>query len=376
MSRQERTHGVDSITHLAFGACLGHAIAGRRLGRKALAIGAVAATIPDFDNLALLWGDALTEWRHHRGFTHSIFFAALAGPVLGWLCWRRANRIRPYEPEGGHDAAGTWIALFTACLATHPLLDVFTIYGTQLLAPFSDARFAIPGIAIIDPFYTLLLLAAAAALVARPNSRIAGAFAIAALFGSFVWQLYGTALNAQAERIARDQLAAEDAAPVDVRAYTTIFQPWLRRVVVDEPAGARVAFVSPLQRGAIAWICFTRVRHPAFAELAATPEGRLFDWFAAGDTWPVLADDGARVRLTDRRYGAPGATAQGWWGIEAPVGVDGHLAGPPVRFGLPRPLEWPVVRALFEAALGRANALFPQAADAQTAARACAATRR
>ena len=367
---------MDSITHLAFGAALGHLVAGRRLGRRALALGALAATVPDFDNIVLFGGDAFAEWHHHRGFTHSVFFGLVLGLVLGWLFWRHANRVRPYEPDGADDALPVWIALFLACLLTHPLLDVFTVYGTQLLAPFSGMRFAISGIAIIDPFYTLPLIGAALAAIARPDTAFARGLGLLALAFSAIWQLYGTAQNMRVERMARDQLAAEGVALADVRVYTTIFQPWLRRIVVDEPAGARVAFASPLQKGAVAWTCFVRPAHPAFAELAATPQGRLLDWFASGETWPALAADGTRARLTDRRYGAPGATAQGWWGIEAPLDAAGQVAQTPTRLSIPRPLDWPTVRALYAAAFGRPGPLFPQAADAASAAATCAATRR
>ncbi|MBI3506394.1 MAG: metal-dependent hydrolase [Proteobacteria bacterium] len=371
---------MDSFTHLAVGACVGHAVAGPRLGRRALAFGALAATIPDLDTVlqagAGAW--AWAEWQHHRGFTHSLFFGVLAGPALGWIAWSYHNRQRPFEPGGGHDALGAWITLFVACLLTHPLLDVFTIYGTQLLAPLSDARFAVAGIGIIDPFYTLAPLLAALLAFAQParlRSRIA---VFAALFVSSGYLLYGVVQNRQVEAQARGQLAREGAAPVEVRVYTTIFQPWLRRIVVDEAAGARVAFASPLQKGAIAWTCFARAADPAIEALRATPEGRLLDWFASGEIWPLVApaSDGSRVvRLTDRRYGAPGPTAQGWWGIEARVGADGRILDAPRRVDLPRGPLGPLIGELVAASLGTPTALFPQAIDAAQAADACARTR-
>ena len=51
-----------------------------------------------------------------------------------------------------------WVLLFFWAIFTHPLLDCFTPYGTQLFAPFSDYRVAFNNISVADPFYTLPFL--------------------------------------------------------------------------------------------------------------------------------------------------------------------------------------------------------------------------
>jgi inner membrane protein len=369
---------VDSLTQLTFGACAGYAVAGSRFGRRALAFGALAGTIPDLDTFVLAGADAWSEWRNHRGVTHSLFFAPVVAPVLGWITWSYHNRARPFEPAGASDALGSWIALFFVALVTHPLLDVFTIYGTQLLAPFSDTRFALPGLGIIDPIYTLPLAAAAVLALVQPARLRSRALIWLALFGSVVYQFYGVGQNQRVETMARAQLAAEGVTPADVRVYTTIFQPWLRRIVVDEPDGARVGFASSLQDGAVAWTCFAHRADPSVAILRATPEGRLFEWFSDGEIWPTVgpAADGSRVvRLTDRRYGAPGPTLQGWWGIEATIAADGRVLEAPRRIDLPRGNLGPLIGELLTASTGAPTALFPQAANAADAAEACARTR-
>jgi len=43
-------------------------------------------------------------------------------------------------------------------VVTHPILDCFTTYGTQLFQPFSDYRVAFNAIAVADPFYTVPFL--------------------------------------------------------------------------------------------------------------------------------------------------------------------------------------------------------------------------
>jgi inner membrane protein len=371
-----RCRALDSLSQAALGAAVGYAVGGKRLGRAALAAGAIAGTIPDLDTYALLPFDAFALWTHHRGLSHSLFFGLVVGPALGWAVWRWKRLRRPFEPAGEEDALADWVKIFTFGLVTHPLLDWFTIYGTQLLAPFSNARFALPGLGIIDPGYTLPLLIGIGCVLARPQANWARLSVLAALAASTIYLFYGVSQNKAVETMAHAQLDREGVAVAQVRVFTTIFQPWLRRITVDEPDGVRVGYASPFQRDAIAWTCFVAPRDPAIDAVRATREGRILDWFADGHVWGIVAPggDGTRiVRLTDRRYGVPGPTIQGWWGIEARVDANGRVVEAPVKIDLPRDVS----RAgeLFVAAWGRPTELFPHAKDAADAARACAANR-
>jgi inner membrane protein len=245
-----------------------------------------------------------------------------------------------------------------------------------LLAPFTNTRFGLPGLGIIDPGYTLPLLIAIGFALARPRAGQARLAAFAALAASTLYLFYGFAQNKAVEKMARGQLEREGVAAAQVRVFTTIFQPWLRRITVDEPDGARVGFASPFQRATIAWTCFARPGGTAIDAVRETREGRILDWFADGHVWGVAvpqSDGTTLVRLTDRRYGVPGSTIQGWWGIEARVDAMGRVREAPVKIDLPRD----VGRAgeLFGAALGRPTELFPHAPDADSAARDCAKNR-
>ena len=72
---------MDSITHLALGACMGEAFAGKTLGKKAMLWGALAQSIPDIDFLASFWMNTTSNLLAHRGFTHSLLFCAL---IMVW----------------------------------------------------------------------------------------------------------------------------------------------------------------------------------------------------------------------------------------------------------------------------------------------------
>jgi inner membrane protein len=76
--------------------------------------------------------------------------------------------------------------------ATHGLLDACTSYGTQLLWPFSDARIAWNSVSIIDPLFTLPVIAliAAAAISKKPlYARIAFVYAVIFLAAGLIQKM-------------------------------------------------------------------------------------------------------------------------------------------------------------------------------------------
>ncbi len=142
---------MDSLTQIVLGAAVGEAVLGRKVGNKAMLWGAIAGTIPDLDVLLKYVFDDITSTEMHRGFSHSIVFAILIAPVLGWIThkFHRKNNI---------DASfKNWSWLFFWATVTHPLLDAHTTWGTQFFWPFSY-RLAYQNIFVIDPFYTVPFL--------------------------------------------------------------------------------------------------------------------------------------------------------------------------------------------------------------------------
>ena len=189
------------------------------------------------------------------------------------------------------------------------------------------------------------------------SRRMAGA----ALALSTLYLFYGWSQNDAAERIARAQIVKEGGGFPVVQAYPSIFQPFLRRIVVDQDEGVRIGFVSTLAPSAIRWTCLARPAEPRIAAVADSDAGRILTHFAAGRVWPFLVPldgGGVEVRLTDLRYGFPGDTVAGWWGIAATVGIDGTLASAPRRVQLTREVSWEAVRAVFRASAGDVAAIY------------------
>ena len=147
---------MDSLTQIVLGAAVGEAVLGKKIGNKALLWGGIAGTLPDLD-VFFNGGDAIREIVIHRGFSHSIAFAVLMSPLLGWI----VNWLYRKKQEADFKQ---WSWLFFWAILTHPLLDCLTAYGTQLFLPFTDHRVSIASVFVVDLFYTLPFLISVIAL--------------------------------------------------------------------------------------------------------------------------------------------------------------------------------------------------------------------
>ena len=133
---------MDSLTQLTFGAACGEAVLGKKVGRKALVWGAILGTLPDLDVFIPL-GGPVNDFVYHRGFSHSLPFLALLSPLIPWL-------ISKVHPDTRRYYRG-WVLLCLLVLEASVILDLMTIYGTQIFWPFDTTPMAIPVLFIIDP---------------------------------------------------------------------------------------------------------------------------------------------------------------------------------------------------------------------------------
>lgn len=152
---------MDTLTHFALGACTGELILGKKMGKKAMLFGGLAANIPDLDIIPGLFVRADSALLIHRGITHSFFFALAAGLLLGLLIKKRYPAI---------SLRVLWF-FFSFELALHDLLDTCTSYGTGLFEPFSHHRFSVHLIYVVDPLFSVWLFAATVYLIRGKRHR-------------------------------------------------------------------------------------------------------------------------------------------------------------------------------------------------------------
>jgi len=142
---------MDPITQGAFGAVFAQTQGKAKYLAKAAIIGGLAGMAPDLDVLIRSSNDSLFALEFHRHFTHSLLFIPIGGLIVSLFLY----------PLLGRRFGISFMQTLFWCIigyATHGLLDGCTSYGTQLLWPLSDKRFAWDIISIIDPLVTIPLL--------------------------------------------------------------------------------------------------------------------------------------------------------------------------------------------------------------------------
>ncbi|KLV11421.1 metal-dependent hydrolase [Photobacterium ganghwense] len=214
---------MDSVTQAALGAAVAGMIAGRNCSPKVLLAGAALGTLPDLDVL-ISYGDPVSDMVNHRGFSHSLLVLLPFSFLLSWI-WQTVKPTRMGLPR-------LWL-LVAACLITHPLLDAFTSYGTQLLWPLA-LPVAISSIFIIDPLYTVpLLVCLAASLMWRDKMAHLCRVGVAISSVYLIWSL--VAYSLVSHRV-ETQLADTPLAERPVFITPTPFNTLLWRVVVHDGA--------------------------------------------------------------------------------------------------------------------------------------------
>ncbi len=138
---------MDSLTHIVLGGCVGEALAGKKLGRKALVLGASAQSLPDIDFLASFWLNPANDLLAHRGFTHSFLFIALTAPMLALLADRYVSP--------GTLSIRKWVLFFGLQMLLHDFLDAFNSYGIGWFEPFSHLRISFNILFVADPFLSV-----------------------------------------------------------------------------------------------------------------------------------------------------------------------------------------------------------------------------
>ena len=162
---------MDPLTQGTLGAALPQATANPRQAGAAGLLGFLAGMAADLDVVIRSSTDPLLFLEYHRQFTHSLIFIPLGGVICALVLHYLLGRRR------GLSFGQSWL-FCTLGYATHALLDACTTYGTMLLWPFSDQRFAWNTISIIDPLFTLPLLLAVV-LAARMRKPVLARFGLA-----------------------------------------------------------------------------------------------------------------------------------------------------------------------------------------------------
>ena len=325
---------MDSLTQIALGSAVSVAVMGRKTAVwKAALWGAVAGTLPDLDAF-IDHGNAVLNMTRHRAESHALFYLTLAAPILAGLVSRVHGEAAIFKRW--------WLALWLT-LVTHPLLDTMTVYGTQLLQPFSDYPFGVGSVFIIDPAYTVpLIVGVAAALWLKSQRGLR--WNAAGLLLSTLYLGLSVLAQQHATQVARASLQTQGIAVQELLVTPTPFNAVLWRLVATTPSNYLEGYYSLLDgtkddMQTIGWTVHPRGQ-ALMASYGDAPSVRRIAAFSHG--FFRLSEEQGHLFVTDLRMGMePYYSFHFDLGPTSSVSTDGTK---PVQQGqrppVPATLQW------------------------------------
>ncbi len=314
---------MDTITQGLLGAVTAQLGFRQKIGRDATWVAAAAAVAPDLDiftapllSLAGMELDGLSRLRYHRGVSHSLLLAPFLSLLITAIWWmlrrrRKNNKTATLEHTKSPPFWMLYLCVFIAVF-THPLLDWCTSYGTRLLEPITNTRYAIDAVPIIDIIYTpLLILTLIGCAVARRlrGGRAPRATLIIGWTGfllSIGYLVAGCVLHNRA--VEKAMKLADSTKIVRGDAYPALGTIFLWRAVIETDDAWRAVRVHHFSNDPPEKFKTTRVSKAAtnswIEKARKLPEYDIYRWFAGGRLREEYKQvDGVHiVQLHDMRY--------------------------------------------------------------------------
>jgi inner membrane protein len=228
---------MDSLTHIAIGACIGDLFLGKKIGKKAMLYGAIAASLPDIDFIAAFWLPTADDLMAHRGFTHSFLFGLLFILALAFL-FRHRHRVENIPIK-------TWLFFMGTEIASHLFLDAFNAYGIGWFEPFSHRLISFHVIFVADPFFSVWPgLAAIGLLALRNKNSKRRRWAMMGLIGCSIYLLYCVVNKWNMDQDMRQSLANQDIHYNRYFTTPTPFNNWLWYDVAETDSGFLIGYHS------------------------------------------------------------------------------------------------------------------------------------
>ena len=296
---------MDPLSQAAIGAAAAQSGSKVSTLRHALWIGALAGMAPDLDVLIQSDTDPLLALEYHRQFTHSLLFVPVGALLCACVFYPLVRQHLTFKRVWFFAALG---------YGTHGLLDACTTYGTQLLWPLTDARFAWHNVSVIDPLFTLPLLMFLLISAVRRRPRLA----VYGLCWALSYLGFGLVQHQRALSVAEQIVSHRQHEPIrlEVKPGFANLLVWKAlyeyegRYYVD---AVRAGFTSTYFPGESA-AKFNVARD--FPFLAPTSQQakdiERFRWFS--DDWLAL-DDADPSLIVDMRYSQLPNAINGLWGI-------------------------------------------------------------
>ncbi len=291
---------MDSLTQIVLGAACGEIVLGKKIGNKALLFGAIGGTIPDLDVFVggWLYGNEIDAMAFHRGFMHSILFAVLGAFLFGWITYKLYNTRK----RMGTTTLKNWIWLYFLSIFTHPILDSFTPYGTQLFLPFSDYRVAFNNISVVDPLYTLpfLLCLIVAMFYNRKRARRSH-WVKAGIYVSSIYMLFTIGNKVYMDSVFKKSFMNANVSYIRISTQPTIFNNVLWYGIAETENDYKVGFYSLLDSKTEVDTILTIPKNRDLLNVNH-PDIKTLTWFSNGYYNLAPIDSSVNVQYLDLRY--------------------------------------------------------------------------
>lgn len=225
---------MDPVTQGVLGATFAQLSSDKKKLAKSALIGALAGMAPDLDIFIRSADDPLLYLEFHRQFTHSLLFIPFGGFIVSLFLypllakrWGLSYRLTLL-----------WCILG---VATHGLLDGCTSYGTQLLWPLTNQRFAWDVISVIDPLFTLPMLGLVIWAAAGKRKMLV----YAALLWGAVYLGFGFVQHDRAMAIGNELAQYRDGEVLRVQAKPSFGNLVVWKVITETDGGFYVDAVKP-----------------------------------------------------------------------------------------------------------------------------------
>lgn len=295
---------MDPVSQGALGATFAQTLHTREKLLAATWLGCAAGMAPDLDVLIQSSTDPLLFLEYHRHFTHALVFIPIGALVVAGALFRFARHALSFREA------------YLVCLvgyATHGLLDACTTYGTQLFWPFTNYRVAWNNVSVIDPFFTLPLLAAVVLAYRRRSRR----WTAAGIGWVAVYLIFGAVQMHRATDTARELAALRGHTPTELS-----MKPSFANLLVWKSiyAHAGYYYVDAVRTGATTTVCPGQrvprldVQRDLPFLVQSSQQARdlaRFNWFSQG----YLAPTGRLGEVTDMRYSTVPNQVDPMWGI-------------------------------------------------------------
>jgi len=310
---------MDPVSQGVLGASVPQAISRKKYMAAATLFGAISGMSPDLDSFIRSDIDPLLSLEFHRQFTHSLFFI----PIGSLICALLFYYLLAKRWEMNFKL--TYLFCFLG-YATHGLLDACTSYGTQLLWPFSSERFTWNTISIVDPLFTLPLLAfvITAARMKKPLVAQIALCWVVFYMGLGIFQNYR--VTEAVTRLARER----GHTPIRLEAKPTIGNLLLWKTIYEMEDG----YYTDAIRAGSALTIFPGGSMPKLNIERDLPwldknsqqakDLERFRWFSKGY---LSLDPDNPLRVMDMRYSLIPNEANGMWSISfnPQAGATGHV---------------------------------------------------